>query len=242
MDKQLDDPTKILKQKVQELKKKHRFEEALLLETQIEDFEKNKKHENYWRNVGLRLRHMGKYDEALQCFDKDLEINSINFDTLFERGVLLYDMARYDESLESLFKAYETKYSKTQGKAILIDSLMTHKKFEEVLVQPKVSEHEIKDHYFWYYLAITLYQLKRYDEAIENFNRSALTKADDSITFYDWAKCELMANKPEKCLELLEKSCQLDPTNQRLLRIDAVFAGIRNNERFRILSDNTELS
>jgi len=238
LDEQPTDPTKILKNKVQELKKNRQFEEALLLETVVEDFEKNKKHENYWRDLGLHLRHLGKYEEALECFDKDLEINRINFGTLYEKGVILYEMGRYDESLESLFKAYEIKYSKTHGNSILVDNLKAHKKFEEILVQPNVNEHELKEHYFWYYLAMALYQLKRYDESIENFNRAALIKADDSVTFYDWAKCELMANRPEKCLELLERACRLDPTNRRLLRIDPSLAGIRNSERFRTLCES----
>jgi hypothetical protein len=37
LDKQVEDPTNTLKEKVRELKKQHRFEEALILESQIED-------------------------------------------------------------------------------------------------------------------------------------------------------------------------------------------------------------
>ncbi len=239
LEKQHEDPVTILKQKAEELKKNHRFEEAMELMSKVDDFENNRRPENFWNEIGLHLCNMGKYEDALECFDKDLEFNTTSFDAHYAKGVTLYSLARYDEALESFFKAHEINYSNTQSQSTLIENLKEHKKFEDALTQPKVEDRKLKEHRLWYYLAVTLYQLKRYDEALENFDRAAKTMADDASTFYDWAKCELMASDPEKCLELLQRACDLDSSNQRLLQIDPAFDQIRNNERFRILSGNT---
>ena len=239
LEKQHEDPTIILRQKAEELKKEHRFEEAMELMNKVADLEHNRRPENFWNETGLHLCNMGKYEDALECFDKDLGFNATSFDTHFAKGVTLYLLARYDESLESFFKAHEINYSNLQSRSTLIENLKEHKKFEDALTQPRLESGKLKEHRLWYYLAITLYQLKQYDEALENFDRAAKTMANDASTFYDWAKCELMASDAEKCLELLQRACDLDSSNQRLLQIDPAFDQIRNNEKFRMLSGNT---
>ena len=42
------------------------FEQALLL---------NQKNADLWNNKGVALRSLGRYDEALECFNKSLEID-----------------------------------------------------------------------------------------------------------------------------------------------------------------------
>jgi tetratricopeptide (TPR) repeat protein len=235
MGEQTEDPTKILKDKVQDLKKERKFEEALLLESQIEDFTKKSKPENYWTKRGIYLRQMGKYEEALKCFDKNLVFNSTSYDSLYEKGKTLYAMRKYDEAIECFFKAYENEYSSLKNHSTLTENFKSHKKLENILVPTLEDGMKLRGHDLWHYLAVTLTKLKRYEEAIENFGHAAKTNPQDSETFYEWAKCELLSNKPKKCLELLEKACNIDSANIRLLRIDPDFEPIRDDEQFRIL-------
>jgi len=235
LDQKDEDPTKILRQKVLELKKQHRFEEALLLQSQIEDYGKKTKPEDYWTKRGMYLRQMGKYEEALKCFDKDLEFNRDSYDSCYEKGKTLYALARYDEALECFFKAYENEYSHLQGHFILTQNLKSQKKLEDILVPTLDDKKRLRSHDLWYNLAVTLTKLKRYKEAIENFSYAAKTNPDDSETIYEWAKCELMSKNLTRCLELLQRACKMDSSNIRLLRIDPDFDPIRNYEQFRIL-------
>ncbi|MEW6043655.1 MAG: tetratricopeptide repeat protein [Thermoproteota archaeon] len=236
-----EDATKILRDKIKELKKEHKFEEALLLESQIEDFSKKSKPEDYWIKRGMYLRQMGKYEEALKCFDKNLVINSNSYDSLFEKGKTLYAMRRYNEAIECFFKAYENEYSNLQKHSTLTENLKSHKKLENVLAATLDDSMKLRGHDLWHYLAATLTRLRRYEEAIENFNYAAKTNPHDSETFYEWAKCELLLNKPKKCLELLRKACDINSETAKLLRIDPDFEIIRDDEQFRTLcqSDKT---
>ena len=73
LEKQHEDLTIILKQKAAELKKNHRFEEAMELMNKVYDLENNRRPENFWNETGIHLCNMGKYEDALECFDKDLQ-------------------------------------------------------------------------------------------------------------------------------------------------------------------------
>jgi len=234
-----EDTVTVLKRKAQELKDHKQFEDALDLMAKIEAFESNTKPENYWTELGLQFYQMGKFEEAIKFFDKDLENNRISFETLYAKGVTLYLLERFEESLESFYKAYEIKFSKIHSQTTLVEGFKTHKKFEEILVQSDAEDSKLKEHNLQYYLGVTLCKLKRYDEAVEKFKNAESTLINDSRTLYDWAKCELMLNHQEKCLELLERACNLDSANKRLLRIDNTFDRIRNNEKFRILCEDT---
>lgn len=236
-----NDPAKILRLQAEELKKQKKFEEAVFVETTIEEFEKNSGAENYWINSGISLRYMGKYAEALQCFDKELEVHMNNFEPHFEKGVTLFALGKHDDALECFFKAFEIMFSRTYGHSTLMDTLKSHKKLEEVVASSITDEQKMQQYYLYYYLAITLFELQRYDEAITNFPKATKLFSNDFEIFYDWAKCELMLDNVEKCLELLESAQKINSAVTKLLQIDNTFNKIRDNEKFRILCNKNSI-
>jgi len=55
----------------------------------------------------------------------------------------------------------------------------------------------------------------------------------DTKILYDQAKCELFMGNEEKCLDILEKSCDLDPNIKEKLKVDIDFSQLSKNRRFR---------
>jgi tetratricopeptide (TPR) repeat protein len=51
-------------------------------------------------NKGLSLDGLGKYDEAIKWYDKDLAINPNNVDALNNKAVALYKLGKYDEDIK----------------------------------------------------------------------------------------------------------------------------------------------
>ena len=56
---------------------------------------------------GINFLDDGKYEEALDCFEKILVINPDDPDIWNKKGVALRSLGRYDEAIESFNKALE---------------------------------------------------------------------------------------------------------------------------------------
>ena len=53
-------------------------------------------------NAGEAYRHIGKLQNALDCFDRALECEPLSAEAFFGRGIVLQELKRYVESVESL--------------------------------------------------------------------------------------------------------------------------------------------
>ena len=56
---------------------------------------------------GMTFLDDGKYEDALECFEKVLATNPNNPDIWNKKGVALRSLGRYDEAIESFNKALE---------------------------------------------------------------------------------------------------------------------------------------
>ena len=60
-----------------------------------------------WYNKGVGLVKMGRYGEAVNCFDRIIDLNPNNADAWTNRGRVLIEMGRYEEAIESYDRAIE---------------------------------------------------------------------------------------------------------------------------------------
>ncbi|HEX2013770.1 MAG TPA: tetratricopeptide repeat protein [Nitrososphaera sp.] len=232
------DHVSILRRRAEEYRKAHRIEDAMILMSRAAAIERGKKPKNYWRDTGLCLGEVGRYEEAVECFDKDLQLNGDSFETQYSKGVALYVLEIHNEALECLYKAYEMKYSEKLRSDAQVQSLKNLRKFEDVVIHFGTQRIPKSDDYLlWHYLGLVLFQLSRYKEAADYLAKAA-GMSSEPLILYDWAKCELMLGNPERCYQLLETARNHDAAVTKMLRVDPAFEGLRNNQRFRILLDH----
>ena len=58
-----------------------------------------------WRNKGGALYSLGKYDEAIECYDKAIKIDPDNSVVWNNKGLALNSLGKYDEAIECYDKA-----------------------------------------------------------------------------------------------------------------------------------------
>ena len=58
-----------------------------------------------WSNKGYALNSLGRYTEAVECFDKALELDPSYADAWHYKGVSLGNMEKYEEAVECFDKA-----------------------------------------------------------------------------------------------------------------------------------------
>ena len=74
-----------------------------------------------WLNKGVALAHLGKPREAIECYDKALEINPKLSDAWNNKGVALKALGRYEEATGCYDAALKInsgcfRYMEQQGK------------------------------------------------------------------------------------------------------------------------------
>ena len=75
-----------------------------------------------WDNKGAAFNNIGKYDEAISCFDKALE-KDCNFDKAWcDKGIALVALRKHDEALSCLHKS--TKINPRYAEAYFIEGLL----------------------------------------------------------------------------------------------------------------------
>ena len=79
-----------------------------------------------WRNKGGALYFLGKYDEAIKCYDKAIAIDPNDADAWNNKGLTLNSLGKYDEAITSYDKAIKIDSNDADAwnnKGLALDSL-----------------------------------------------------------------------------------------------------------------------
>ena len=238
----MSSPDEYWLKKADSLKLDGKFEEAIKALDKASEIKKSEKKSDFWCQKGMALVEMGKYDEAINCFENDLKSNGPTFQTLFEKASVLLLTKKYSESLEQFNKAYEINIEELMRHENQAKMLKDYKKFEKSLIHSDIA---VKIQHipprFWSLKGSALYGIKKFNEAIECYQKALDLEKNDSELIYDLAKSQLMLGNIEECLIFLEKACKLDSKICKILFVDPIFEKLEDNHRFRQIRDSDKL-
>ena len=168
-----------------------------------------------WSEKGRCLNSLERYDEALECFDQAIEIDSNDASAWRIRGDVLDDLERYDEAVESLDKAIKIDPNNALSWRIRGYVLYNLKRYEEALISlDRAIELDANYQWAWDWQGNVLYNLKRYEEALVSLDRVIELDAN-----YQWAwhmRGNVLHNlkRYEEALVSLDRAIELDSNYQ----------------------------
>jgi tetratricopeptide (TPR) repeat protein len=130
-------------------------------------------------NKGTALDQLGRYEEAVECFDKVLEINPKDAEALNNKGSSLIKMNRYEEAVECF------------DEALTIDphNFVTH--YNKGIALGKLGRYEEA--------------IRSYDETIKivpDYAIAIYSKGQTLLILASTLSCDKMVKKTEEALEL----------------------------------------
>ena len=126
-----------------------------------------------WRNKGSALYFLGKYDEAIKCYDESIKIDPSNPVVWNNKGLALYYLGKFDEAIASYEHAIIIDPSDADAWNSKGNSLNSLKKYEEAIL---AYEHAIiidpSDADAWNSKGNSLNSLKKYEEAKKCYDKA----------------------------------------------------------------------
>ena len=232
----MDDLESFYGKKADQLKKEKKYEEALLFSQKAKEIRDDEKSSDYWYKKGIHLVELGKFENAIECFDNDILKHQKSYNVFLAKGKVLFQLKRYDEALECFNKAAEEKNSNYLQTSKKVLHLKKAKKFEKALMySSKASKEFSSDPEFWYFKGATLFRLKKNDEACSALVNAVNLEDNNPKYLYELAKCELSLGNQPKCINLLREAIKLRPYTKEMLQIDSDFSSLHNNNEFRAI-------
>jgi tetratricopeptide (TPR) repeat protein len=165
---------------------------------------------DWWLN-GLCLNSLKRYDEALECLDKAIEIDSNYKIVWHQRGEVLYHLERYDEALVSYDRAIKLDASYPRAWGNRGNVLKNLTRYDEALVShDRAIELDANDQWAWCMRGDVLDNLKRYEEALVSYDRAIELDANYK---WAWALRGIVLNYLERYEEALvsyDRAIELD--------------------------------
>lgn len=218
-----------------ELTQTGNFEDAIKKLDEINNVY-NHQDRNYWFNKGQYFLEIQNYSEAIKCFNKDLELNKKSYRTFMAKGITMYHGETYHEAIECFNNALEIKFAEYLKNTDQAKNLKNVKKFESAIKYYDIANHSDNiDSEFWKYKALSLFKIKKYDEAADCFDNILKNEPDNAEILYNKAKCEVHLEKIESCTALLEKACRLDSSMKETLKDETLFKGLPKEKLLKII-------
>jgi tetratricopeptide (TPR) repeat protein len=178
---------------------------------------------------GISLGRLGRYEEAIACFDKALEINP-NFAMAWsEKGVCLNNLAKHDQAIECYNKSLEINpnelkpwFCKGVSLAILGKKEQAIACFDKAL--------EINPNYAmaWSEKGLSLRYLDRKKEAIECYNKALEINPNYAKVWSDKGAILADLGKYEEAIECFDKALEEKPNDLgSLYRIGICFSKLQ---------------
>jgi len=173
---------------------------------------------DYWISLGLELAKAGRLQEAIECFNKALEINPRESVAWFNKGRALGELGRYDKAIEcydAALKINERLVEAWINKGVALDDLGRYD--EAIVCYAEALDIQPREAMAWYNKGIALRNLGRYTEAIECYDNAlssypyfADAWKNKGFALAALSRDDEAAESNEK-VDLLESTCSYSP-------------------------------
>ena len=128
-----------------------------------------------WLIKGINLKKLGKYDEAIKCYDEAIRINPDDADIWKSKGITLKKLGKYDEAIKCYDEAIKINpFAVDAGvwynKGISLNKLGKYD--EEIKCYDEAIRINPEYDNAWYNKGIALTDLERYEEAIKCYDEA----------------------------------------------------------------------
>lgn len=154
-----------------------------------------------YKAEGLAFITAKKFDEAIVCLDKSIQINQNDYVVQNSKGFALNQLGKYEDAIicfDKAIKIYSNYALAYNNKAISLSALSKYELAIECF--DKVLQFNSEDHKGLYNKGVALFKLHKYDEAIKFFRKSIAIYPNDRQTQIQLDKC-ISAKKKEIILK-----------------------------------------
>jgi tetratricopeptide (TPR) repeat protein len=182
--------------------------------TELIDFNPNDGFDWIWIRKGLDLEDEQRHEEAMDCFDKAIELNPKDEYVWYWKGNCLRDMQRYEEALVCYDKAIELNPKDEYTWYWKGNCLRDMQRYEEALVcYDKAIELNPKNEYAWYWKGVCLQEMQHYKEALVCYDKAIELNPKDEYAWYWKGVCLQEMQRYEEALVCHDRAIELEPNN-----------------------------
>jgi tetratricopeptide (TPR) repeat protein len=172
-----------------------------------------------WNEKGNSFYKLGKYEEAIQCYDRAIEIEPNIAAVWHNKALCLQNLGRYEEDIECHHRVvdidpnygnYHKEWCKICGNIILIG-------IDSSVHVPGVNDdayyHETckMENLRWLTKAKSFHESGEYEKAIEYYNRALEVEPHDGITWYNIATCFKNLGQHKEAKECYVRAFKIRP-------------------------------
>ena len=171
--------------------------------------------------LGAALKAQGKFTEAIQTFDKAIQLNPEHPEAYNNRGIVFGDIGQLDQAVNNYDKAIQLKPD-------YLEAWFNRGNALKELIQPKqavtcyTKAIQLKLDYVEAYnnLGITLQDLGQTEQAIKNYDKAIQLKPDYAEAYSNRSNALLLLEDPQKINEAflnIRKAISIDSKNNLFL-------------------------
>ncbi len=177
--------------------------------------------ENYdasiWSNKGNTLVESGMYAEAIQCYDKALEINPKIGEVWNNKGLALARTGRHSEAVQCYDKALEIAPGDAEiiyNKGIALSHLGNRE--EAMQCYDKIVEMNPSDSSAWCSKGDVLFESGNFEEALRAYDRSIEIFPKDEISWNNRGLTLVKLNRFTEAVESYDKALEINPKIEKI--------------------------
>jgi tetratricopeptide (TPR) repeat protein len=160
-----------------------------------------------WNDAGDKLYDDEKYEEAIACYDRSIEINPKNEYAWGCKGIALNSLKRYEEAIGCWDKALKINPENEYAWCGKGDALYFLKRYEETIeCYDKALKINPKYGIAWNNKGYTLFLLKQYQEAIKCLDQALLLNSDDEYVWENKGLVYVKLQHIDQALECFQKA------------------------------------
>ncbi len=168
----------------------------------------------FWTNKGAGLQTLGRYDEAMQCYDCALDIDARHVSAWANKGNMLHDLGRYDEALRCCERALtldpQGAYA-WNNKGIILHDLERHE--EALYCYDRALAVDPRFAYAWNNRGNSLQALGRYEDALSCYDRALAADPRFSYAWNNKGKSLRALGRSEEAILSYDRALAVDPQN-----------------------------
>jgi tetratricopeptide (TPR) repeat protein len=163
-------------------------------------------------NKGLALSYLEKHEEAIECFDKSLQLNPKELKPWFSKGVSLGVLGKNDEAITYFDKALEINpnYALAWSEKGLSLGVLG-KNDEAISCYDKALKINPNYAKVWNDKGAILSDLGKHEEAIECYNKSLEINPNEAMPWRNKAISLNILGKHEEAIECCNRALEINP-------------------------------